>query len=683
MKNQKSVAKFIILFLGIGIISFAVIIAFFVNYGLHRELNKYFEDQLSEQSIVVTEEINYTLKKTEQTARWVQSSFLKEYEEKGYDIELVNTVSEYANTYFDAENIVFFDERGVSVSSPKFGVVPNLSLISRALNGEEISIFDKTGARIFATVILPLKNQNQEIFGAVEIRTAVSTDELLETVSKYAHIEMTIFHESVAFLSTIDSMQGTEISDPEILANCKVGSSTIKIENLFGTKYISYYYPLFDQNGKFLATILLNREMSFVAVLISAIFIPLTVIIIIFTIITLILTAFIIHNYMIKPLRNIKNAVANLSSGDADLTARIQIDKNDEFGQVASEVNKFIEMLHQIIIDLDKSQKVLNSVGNELGTNAQESASATAQILANIESIRRQTENQSSSVQNTSKVLNSSSVVVNELSSLIEEQTAGITESSAAIEQMLGNISNVTKSVNIMSDSYNELRHTVDEGQIKLSTVNTKVQEISEQSKMLLKANAIIAQIASETNLLAMNAAIEAAHAGEAGKGFSVVADEIRTLAENSSSQSKNISKELQNITNSIEGVVNLSSDSQKAFIAIVEQISSTNKIISEITNAMDEQQLASKQIFEALSQIKDQSLEVSDKSKMMNRGIVDVSNDMSSVIQVSTTIQGSMDEMTAGMQQIGSATQNVSSLATETSTNINAMNQKITLFKV
>ena len=128
---------------------------------------------------------------------------------------------------------------------------------------------------------------------------------------------------------------------------------------------------------------------------------------------------------------------------------------------------------------------------------------------------------------------------------------------------------------------------------------------------------------------------------------------------------------------------MNLSSDSQKAFTDIVDQISSTDRIIREITNAMDEQQLASKQIFEALSHIKNQSVDVSEKSKIMNDGIKAVSQDMSSVIQISSTIQASMDEMNAGMEQIGSATQNVSTLAAETKSNITEMNSQIGKFKI
>ena len=301
--------------------------------------------------------------------------------------------------------------------------------------------------------------------------------------------------------------------------------------------------------------------------------------------------------------------------------------------------------------------------------------------MANIASVRSQAEVQSTAVSETSSVLARSDENVQELVNLVSSQVAGITQASAAIEEMIGNISAVSNSVKMMSESFKLLDSNVGDGNQKLENVGNRVNQMAEQSKMLLQANNMIAQVASQTNLLAMNAAIEAAHAGEAGKGFSVVADEIRKLAETSAMQSRNINTELKGIGISISDVVALSNDARNAFDSIVNQLNTTDQIMSQIDNAMSEQSAASTQILQALADMKGQTASVNEKSVDLRQGIEEVQNNMNVVSQVSDVILGSMDEMAAGSQQISSASHNVSELAQNTRNNIDVMDSLLKQF--
>ena len=263
----------------------------------------------------------------------------------------------------------------------------------------------------------------------------------------------------------------------------------------------------------------------------------------------------------------------------------------------------------------------------------------------------------------------------------LNNQVAGITQASAAIEEMIGNISSVSNSVKMMSENFKILDTNVGDGNLKLENVGNKVNQMAEQSKMLLQANNMIAQVASQTNLLAMNAAIEAAHAGESGKGFSVVADEIRKLAETSSVQSKNINAELKEISSTIGDVVVLSKEARNSFDSIVNQLTTTDTLMEQIDNAMTEQSLASTQILEALADMKGQSASVNEKSVDLRAGIENVQNNMNVVAQVSDVILGSMDEMAAGSQQISASSQSVSDLAQSTRENIEVMDSLLRQF--
>jgi methyl-accepting chemotaxis protein len=400
------------------------------------------------------------------------------------------------------------------------------------------------------------------------------------------------------------------------------------------------------------------------------------------TIILVGLIILLIYQSIIKRLNFVGKSIKTLSSGDADLTLRIPTKGNNEFSELGNDVNVFIEILQTLVKKLNEAQLSLEQIGAELGVNSQETASATSQIMANISSVRIQAETQSAAVVETTSVLEQSGQSVNELVALINNQVAGISQASAAIEEMIGNIGAVSNSVKIMSQSFKVLDSNVNDGNFKLENVGNKVNQMAEQSKMLLQANNMIAQVASQTNLLAMNAAIEAAHAGEAGRGFSVVADEIRKLAETSSVQSKNINTELKEISASIQDIVLLTSDARNSYDSIVTQLTSTDSIMEQIDNAMSEQSLASTQILEALADMKGQSASVNEKSMSLQKGISEVQNNMDVVAQVSEVILGSMDEMTAGSQEISTSSQSVSNLAQQTRDNIEIMDSLLKQFK-
>src|SRR5208337_4923453 len=231
--------------------------------------------------------------------------------------------------------------------------------------------------------------------------------------------------------------------------------------------------------------------------------------------------------------------------------------------------------------------------------NMEETGAAVIEINANIGNARGQLDGQSSAVREVIEAIQALTTGVDTLSDMIQRQSAGVSQSSASVEEMIANIESVAANVEGASKGAELLATKGSEGKARIDEVSETVDAIVHYSENLSEAARLITEIADRTNLLAMNAAIEAAHAGEAGKGFSVVADEIRNLAETSSEQSHTIGAELAQVRKGIEEIVASSRDTAASFSRVMQKLADTDRIVQEVKNAMAEQKEGSSQVLE------------------------------------------------------------------------------------
>ena len=223
---------------------------------------------------------------------------------------------------------------------------------------------------------------------------------------------------------------------------------------------------------------------------------------------------------------------------------------------------------------------------------------------------------------------------------------------------------------------------TID-GKNTLVETNAISQKIAEQSGGLLEASTVIENIAAQTNLLAMNAAIEAAHAGEAGRGFAVVAGEIRKLAEESSAQGKTISGTLKMITAEIDQLVKAASLAVEKFTVISQHTDAVQDSASMVAFSMTEQSKAGKEMLLSMQNINAVTQSVQQGSAEISGGSEKVMDEVRNLDKVTHTVQNRMEEIASNFMQINNSIYEVKSFTGKNKESIDRLVDEIGKFKV
>lgn len=546
--KQKSAVKFILTILAVCIIAYSAVITIVVNRKIKSELEASFFRDVKAQSVSFGDEFGVE-------RDWVESEVrnLKMLTEDALVNGMAGVVlmDSFCHRFIEEAGLdymVFMDDKGNQISSTDFGVLDNPRFVEIAFQGDVYSDLVFQNGNVYAVAIAPIMDSAGNIAGAVMGKENLSTDSFVEHLSSITNSDITIFSGTKRVVTSLAMMKDTEINDSGIIDDVMRGNARSLVTKINGINSIAYYFPLFDGMGDVLTTLYIGKPLAVVDILSSAIMRSMIVVIAFSTLVILFVIVLLIYKLMMSPLNRIGKAVENLSSGDADLTYRLPVNSNDEFGKLADGVNDFIGLLQRTM------QRVKNI--------AEDVKMGSAQISSASESI----------------------------STGASSQAASTEEMSATMEEMASNIRQNAENARKTGDIAEK---TSGEGEAGGKAVDSAVEAV----QTIVEKIGVIGEIASQTNLLALNAAIEAARAGDAGKGFAVVASEIRKLAERSQSAAAEI-VELSETT------LKATEDAGAKIGTVVPGVKETAELIEDIAVACREQDSGASQISQAIIQL-------------------------------------------------------------------------------
>ncbi len=385
---------------------------------------------------------------------------------------------------------------------------------------------------------------------------------------------------------------------------------------------------------------------------------------------------------IVRSIDRVSSSLRNIARGEGDLTINLPPTGEYETTMLSYYFNETILKLRNSIHKIGLDSNEMGMVGSDLESNMLSVSNFTSKITGSIEELKNDFLVQEKSIAETNAAIIQIIENLRLSSESVEKQVVAVQEAFSSFDKMKTSIEVVDGNVKETQDAIENLSMATNDGRQTLIKANDISQGIKEASGDLLEASTVVQNIASQTNLLAMNAAIEAAHAGEAGKGFAVVALEIRHLAEESNLQGKKISTTLKNLTDEIEVLANAASSTVEKFNFISTYSSKVNGLIAGVVDAMNEQERNSNLIWTLIKDINEITSTVKTNSNEMLVGGEKIINETTRLQELTLELKNSMQEVDSQVELINDATQDSLSIATKNKESIDRLVLEVGKFK-
>jgi len=385
--------------------------------------------------------------------------------------------------------------------------------------------------------------------------------------------------------------------------------------------------------------------------------------------------------YLTVPFRRLVTSFNVISGGD--FTASPPSYTSREASALSVGFNSFADSISGLIRKIKDSARDIGKVAEDMSLSVNDTQAVIAQVAGTVNSIRSDVGRENQSIAQNETAVNQVMGEIENLNIKIKEQGTQISGASSAIEEMVANIHSIENSTVLVDSRIQELVHSSQEEKKRLSKTAEAAKLVENQSQALAMMNKVISDVATQTNLLSMNAAIEAAHAGESGKGFAVVAQEIRKLAETTAQQSKSSEEAIKSLQKSIQEIAVSAGRVEESFNGMIKMIHQVEEITGTLKNATEEQGIGSNQLLSSISAINAITRDVETASQAMKASASEAVNACRNLTELSRGVDDKVTKCNEGTKSLTANSDAVAMVVENTRFSVEQLERSINPFKI